>query len=243
MIRNIFLKRETKKPLNYKKIDKDMKTEKKLQQIIEDQLFWDSRVASANIKVDVMNEGIMKLYGSVPSYADKRNAELDTLSISGVNRIDNQLSVKRDEEKQLPMDEEIRQVIRMILEWNAQIDDSDMVVKVQNSIVELEGSVKTSWEKEKCEELASPVKGVTGVINKLAVVPTKDIADEVIAKDIVNALERNTFVDIDTIDVNVKDGQVTLTGKVSSQMASKYAYETALYTPNVISVNSHLELM
>lgn len=215
---------------------------KNLKSMLEDQLFWDTRVASEHVEVELIDNDV-RLHGFVPTYADKRHAELDAFAVSGIHNVINDLQVKNQESTtELPVDEEIREAIRHILQWNTQVEDADLAIKVENGMVSLEGSVKSYWEKIYTEELVTPVKGVNAVINKLTVVPSRNISDEVIAKDVMDAMDRNLNVDAQKINVNVEDGHVKLTGLVSSQPASRYAYEIALYTPGVIGVDSNIEM-
>jgi osmotically-inducible protein OsmY len=80
----------------------------------------------------------------------------------------------------------------------------------------LEGTVDAFWKKVRAEDLAFSMRGVLGLTNKIAVVPTQTIADENLAENIINALDRNVNVNVDDVNVTVEDGTVTLTGAVPS---------------------------
>lgn len=106
----------------------------------------------------------------------------------------------------------------------------------------MKGTVDSSWKKEKAELAAYDIFGAVEVINQLSVVPTKNIADQVIAEQITTALGRNTDVDEDRIDIQVENGHVVLSGSVPNWNMFRSAFETALYTPGVISVDNKLSL-
>jgi osmotically-inducible protein OsmY len=72
------------------------------------------------------------------------------------------------------------------------------------------------------------------------VVPTGDIIDETIGREIVDALERNANVDVDMVDVKVENGTVTLAGMVPNWRARRSAYEAALFTRGVINIRDNL---
>ena len=79
--------------------------------------------------------------------------------------------------------------------------------------------------------------------NHLAVVPSEDVADRAIADDIVETLESKAAVDADDVNVRVRDGDVTLTGSVSTWTGRKAADEAAFYTPGVTHVNNRISVM
>ena len=106
----------------------------------------------------------------------------------------------------------------------------------------LEGTVDAFWKKEKAKDLASEIRGVVGVTNKIAVVPTQSIVDERLAENIVDALDRNINVNVDDIDVFVEDGTVTLAGTVPSWTMKWAAYNTARYTQGIIEVKDQINI-
>ncbi|MCL5282459.1 MAG: BON domain-containing protein [Planctomycetes bacterium] len=63
-----------------------------------------------------------------------------------------------------------------------------------------------------------------------------------IADNIVAALELSVPDDVGSIDVRVNDGEVTLSGAVSSLLAFRIAQKFAESTPGVIAVNNDLEI-
>ncbi len=88
----------------------------------------------------------------------------------------------------------------------------------------------------------SGLRGVIDVVNKLAVVPTEDINDKLIAEDIEAALERNLYVNAEDVTVKVENGEVTLTGSVPNWHARGKAYDVAAYTLGVKDVHDYLTI-
>jgi osmotically-inducible protein OsmY len=70
----------------------------------------------------------------------------------------------------------------------------------------------------------------------------KDIVDQVIAEDIVAAFDRNAFVDADSLDVEVENGKVTLSGAVPYRTAYRTAVDIARNTPGVVDIVNDLVL-
>ncbi len=67
--------------------------------------------------------------------------------------------------------------------------------------------------------------------------------DDRIADSIVVALELSIPDDVGSIDVRVNDGEVTLSGAVSSLLAFRIAQRFAEGTPGVVAVNNDLEIL
>jgi osmotically-inducible protein OsmY len=84
--------------------------------------------------------------------------------------------------------------------------------------------------------------GVTAIKNNLAVVPTKDVSDELIAQAIVAALERNSSVDVDKIEVEVEGRVVKLSGVVPTWIAYLAAQDTVKYTGGVADIINNITI-
>jgi osmotically-inducible protein OsmY len=109
-------------------------------------------------------------------------------------------------------------------------------------MVALEGRVDEYWKMLLAEELACGVRGVSGVTNKLTVVPRDNLTDRTIAEEIVAAMERNASVNPEHVTVRVDDGTVTLSGAVPHRDAYRAAQEAAMYTPGVMHVKNYLTI-
>jgi osmotically-inducible protein OsmY len=117
------------------------------------------------------------------------------------------------------------------------------MVSVVDGDVSLEGSVDAYWKKRRIEDLSYDRLGVITVNNKLAVVPTQDLEDQAIAKDVVAVLDRRALIDVETIDVEVEAGMVTLSGTVPSWIAWDEAQRAAQYTEGVVDVINDLMIV
>lgn len=203
------------------------------------QLDWDDRIESKDISVKVMN-GNVNLEGKVPTMTGKSAAYDDTQQVDGVVSVANNLEVKMPRTQTIPNDAQIQKNVRNSLSINSDVESYSIDVTVNNGWVTLEGTVNAFWEKISAERDVRDINGVLGVSNNLAVVPTDDYKDEIIAEEIVNALERNVQVTADDIEVAVKNGRVTLSGTAKTFSAKTAAYESALYTPGVTGVDNRI---
>lgn len=217
------------------------RTDEQIKKDIVDQLYWDSRVDASDIKVEVSG-GEVTLSGTAPNFESLKAAENDTWIIPGVLAVNNQMTLEYPSEMTLPSDSEIQSNIRNSLIWKPYIDEKNIQVTVDNHIVKLTGTVDSYWKKMKAEEIAYDVLGVMNVQNELGVVPTRDIVDKIIAQEIMSALDRNIYVDPDSLDVKVEDGAVHVSGTVPNWRAYQETLDTAYYTPGVKSVTDDLFL-
>jgi len=116
----------------------------------------------------------------------------------------------------------------------------DIIIFADKGHVTLEGSVKTYWEKVSAEDVVATLSGVIDITNVRAVVPSETIDDQIIANDIITALDRNAMIDAGHVDVNAENGVITLTGTVSSSATQRAASTIAWYTRSVRDVRNNL---
>lgn len=206
---------------------------------VVDQLYWDGRIDATDVQVEVSKDKVV-LSGTVPTLATRHAADEDAWLIRGVKAVDNQLDVRFPTGMPVPRDETIATNVNNALLWHPDIDSTHVTPTLHQGRVTLRGSVGSYWQKVLAGEIVSGVQGVLDVVNELAVVPSKDISDQVIASDIISGLERNAYVDPETIRVTVQNGLVTLTGAVGSVLAYRSAHSVAQYTEGVVDVINKL---
>ncbi len=214
--------------------------EEEIKQDIVDQLAWDDRVNAATVDAEV-HDGTVVLRGTVPSYWSRTAAVEDAEIVPGVQRVEDQLTV-RWPPVYTPSDSDLWKDVDRALRWNPNIDTTRISIDVLGGVVTLEGTVDSLWKKAHAERVASDVAGVISIDNRLAVVPTRDYTDEAIATDIVNALKRNSLIDAESVDVGVVNGIVTLNGTVANLAARRAARDTAWRTPGVLDVREKLTI-
>ncbi|MGD8406405.1 MAG: BON domain-containing protein [Anaerolineales bacterium] len=208
---------------------------------IVDQLYWDSRVNAADIKVAVL-DGVVTLSGFVNTSNARYSAASDTWMIEGVTDVNNDLRVIYEAEMNLPTDMQIKSQAENTLLWNEDIDSTKTEVSVSEGIVTLTGTVDSLWKKWEAEQTVYRNFGVISVENHLTIVPTTSIVDQDIAEDIEKAMDRNYYIDAEDISVKVDRGIVTLMGDVTTTIARTQAEDIALYTAGVMNVKNELRL-
>jgi len=116
-------------------------------------------------------------------------------------------------------DNEIERDVKAELEWDPDLDATDIAVSVKKGVVTLTGFVKSYLDKYEAEAAVKRVAGVVGVANDLEVrVPHVDERpDPEIARDAVVAIKSQLPVSSQNIKVIVNNGWVTLEGNVEWQ--------------------------
>jgi osmotically-inducible protein OsmY len=114
---------------------------------------------------------------------------------------------------------EIEKDVKAELEWNPDLDATDIAVSVKNGVVALAGFVKSYTDKYEAEAAAKRVAGVVAVANDLEVrMPSVDERpDPDIARDAVAAIKSQLPISSENIKIIVKNGWVTLEGEIEWQ--------------------------
>jgi osmotically-inducible protein OsmY len=116
-------------------------------------------------------------------------------------------------------DEEIERDVREELQWDPDLDDTDIAVSAKNGVVTLAGFVRSYSDRLEAEAATKRVAGVLAVANDIEVrLPAIDQRpDPDIAQDAVAALKAGLPISYDKIKVIVNDGWITLEGAVEWQ--------------------------
>src|SRR6202046_2287462 len=126
-------------------------------------------------------------------------------------------------------DSEIERDVKEELQWNPDLNATDIGVSVSKGVVTLTGFVKRYFDRVEAETAAKRVAGVVGVANDIEVrLPNFDERpDPKIARDAVSVLRAQLPLSSEHIKVIVKNGEVILEGEVEWQI-QKHAAENAV---------------
>ena len=215
------------------------KTDYEIKQQVLRELKWDSRIAWAQIGVDV-HEGLVTLSGAVSSYANKAAAQQAAHRVAGVLDVANEIEV-RPIGAFAHTDEEIARAVRHTLEWDALVPDERIRSTVSQGWVTLEGDVDVWREREDAEKAVLQLAGVVGVINKITILP-RDIDPDELRSEIEEALERRADREAERLRIEVKNGAVELWGRVHSWQEKRAVLGSIGHMPGVLAVNEHLRI-
>ena len=211
-----------------------------LQAMVMDELAWTPNVDAAHIGVAAQN-GVVTLSGIVSSLAEKVAAEQAARRVKGVQGIAQEIVVR------LPTahrhtDEEIADRALKVLNWDLEVPDEQIQVKVENGIVTLTGTVTYHFQRAAADRDIRRLGGVTDIVNLLEIRPSADqVADPVsVHHKIENALRRSADMEASHVSVEVSGSKVTLRGRVKTWWERSLAESAAWSAPGVTQVDDQL---
>lgn len=237
------------------------KPDSEIEDALKDAWLYDPRVLSFKITPTV-DDGLVTLRGSVTNAKAKQAAEQVARHTVGVRRVMNFIKVRPDENR---TEAEIKSSVLNALVVDPFVERYEIDVNVLGGIVYLHGTVDTVTEKLQAEDVASRVRGVTSVQNRLTVADSESSTfydpyvwdygwtynpayepsivlnglDQEIKDDIEAQLFWSPFVDSDEVTVSVEDGVATLTGEVDTYNEKQAAAENAA-EGGAIGINNDL---
>jgi osmotically-inducible protein OsmY len=141
-------------------------------------------------------------------------------------------------------DSEIKADVEEELRWSPEIDETDIATKVNKAVVTLTGFVHTYHEKYRAEAVVKQVTGVAGVANDIEVRlgPGRGLTDPEIARQAVEALQRESTWAPDAVRPMVHKGHVTLEGSVAWQYQRERAVSAVARINGVTGVTNSIRI-
>ncbi len=213
-----------------------MKTDYQLKHDVEAELSWDPRIIEPEIGVAV-RDGVVTLSGFVKSYAQRIAAEHAAERVSGVRALAEELRVKLPGTVDLS-DTDIAHRALSALEWDIEVPDSRIKLRVDKGWIVLEGEVGWQFERVAAERAVRYLSGVKGVTNQIHIASHVSTYD--VSKRIKDALQRSADSDAASIEVEANAGRVTLRGIVHSWAERADAERAAWGAVGVTNVDDRL---
>jgi len=212
-----------------------VKTDAQLQQDVIRELNWEPSVNAAKVGVFV-SDSVVSLAGYVDSFAEKWAAERATQRVPGVKAIAVRIEVI------LPVsdmrdDSDIARTAKNVLEWIAYLPRDCVNVQVEGGLVTLRGELPWQYQRQAAMDAVHHLMGVTGISNQIVITPHGSLMAH--KTDIETALNRLTR-DSHRIHVEVRDGEVTLTGTVRTWAERDSVARSAWASPGVTNVVDHM---
>jgi osmotically-inducible protein OsmY len=141
-------------------------------------------------------------------------------------------------------DKEIERDVKDELQWDPDLDATDIAVSAKDRVVTLAGFVRSYTDKYEAEAAAKRVAGVAGVANDIEVrMPSVDERpDPEIARDAVAAIKSQLPISSERIKIVVKNGWVTLEGQVEWQYQKNTAENAVRRIKGVKGVTNLINL-
>jgi osmotically-inducible protein OsmY len=215
-----------------------MKTDRQLRDEVVEELDFDPLINSAEIGVEVTDR-VVTLSGHPSSYAEKVAAEKAAQRVSGVKAVVVDMRVRLPNDD-VHTDDETANAVRSMLHWMVRLGEDAVKVQVENGWVTLSGEVATPRQSYLAERAITQMRSVTGVTNLIEA--TGPQAGGHVAESIGRALQRHAQRASKHIQIKVRDGTVTLSGKVASYAERSLARGAAWSAPGVHAVIDDLEV-
>lgn len=229
---------------------------------INDAYLYDPRVNMFDITVDP-DGGYVTLRGTVDNLKAKRVAAQDARNVVGVWSVDNRIKVRPG----TPSDSQIEENVEDALDSDPYVEQFEITVSVVDGEVYLYGDVGSYFEKARADDIAATQVGVRKVNNFLTVnsyerdfydpyvddwytydydwYETVEVdtgkSDWEIREDIKDELFWSPFVDSDKVNVEVDNGEATLTGTVETWQERQAATENA-FEGGAVTVDNDLNV-
>ena len=201
---------------------------------IIEELAFDPSIDERDIAVAV-SDGVVTLTGLAKTYAQKLAAERAVKRVRGVHGLAEELTID------LPAlhrrsDLDIVKSALEALRWNTNVPTDSVIVKVENGLATLSGTVEWQFQREAARLAVGSLGGVRGVLNDVT------IRERVIANDIKtkihDSFQRNADIDANHIKIETSGGTVTLRGSVHSFTQRDEAANAAYSISGVLDVKN-----
>lgn len=213
----------------------------KLKDYVQNKLLLDIWVEEKGVNVNV-EDGIVTLSGTVPSYFGKIHAADVVKKIWGVKGVVNELRVNLSTHLKRN-DQAIAQAAVTALEWDIAIPTDTIKVVVENAIVTLSGEVAFDSQRTRAYNDVRSLYGVENVINAITLKLTSQINVQDVEKQIEREFQRNAALHAHKIKVRIEGKRVCLSGTVSSWFEYKEANDAAFAVSGVQEVQNDLEMI
>ncbi|MFN7926064.1 MAG: BON domain-containing protein [Bryobacteraceae bacterium] len=185
------------------------------------------------------DDGLAVITGVVDSYPKKLAAEHVALRVHGVTCVRSEIVVVLPEPDRRP-DAELLSVVCRVLGWTAHVPLQSIDVVVVDGVVELRGEVDWRYHKEAAERAVQSLAGVCGVRNLIRIRPSRmpsRLEDAVLA-----AIGESALGEVEHIDVHSHEGDVVVSGVVSTWADRDEVERVTWAVPGVRNVDCHVEV-
>lgn len=135
-------------------------------------LMADSETPALDINVDT-SDGVVTLFGAVPSERSKQAASNVVRKVSGVRSVNNELQIvaAEDADRVAQKDDVIRAAIEERLGARSELADSDIDVAVSDGVARLTGEINSQVDRMTALTVTRATSGVRAVLDELELTP------------------------------------------------------------------------
>jgi osmotically-inducible protein OsmY len=183
-----------------------------------------------------VDDGIVTLTGTVPSYAASVAAVEAAHRVAGVLDVVNNITIRASGR---PVEADLAMAVRQALERDVFIPSDAIPTTVAHGVVTLTGEVEYWAQREAAEHAIQRLAGVLAIVNRITV-RKRAVSAEEVQSAIEDALARLAEAEAHGIGVKVRDGKVILSGRVRSWAEKRAIREAASHAPGVQGVEDEV---
>ncbi len=133
-------------------------------------LLADERTPALDVNVDT-NDGIVTLFGMVPTAEAKTAAAEDAKKVSGVRSVRNELEVvaKQQEKVVKESDDRVKDNVKQALGSQSELKNDSIDIEVRNGVARLTGTVDSASDRMRAAAIARTAEGVRAVHDDLRI--------------------------------------------------------------------------
>jgi len=200
-----------------------------------------------NVQVNVDNNGIATLTGSVDLYEYKAEADRKAHKVHGVKAVNNQIEVSGQSVSDQELTEKIQRKLATDRVGYGTNAFNAITVSVHNGEVTLGGHAYGYPDKNSAVAVVSTMPGVKDLNDEIQVDPPSPMDDEIrmrVARSIYGfpSLNKYAINPANPIRISVQGGHVSLWGVVDSKADKDTANIRANQVPGVFSVQNNLQV-
>mgnify|MGYP006283726785 FL=1 len=226
-----------------------VRSDAEIRRDIESALLVDPATESFEIDVRV-EDGVVTLTGTVESWAEKLLAAEVAKGVKGIQAVRNRIEYDYESDR---TDRDIKADIEGRLRMDPYVDEELIQVKVNDGVVRLSGLAGSLAEKAYAKDKAR-VPGVTRVladdlrveswtaIDMERTIKTAPVTDKEAERAVEEALLYDPRVPSADVDVEVEDGEATLSGTVENLGARNAAEEDARNTAGIWNIHNEIKV-
>lgn len=189
---------------------------------IQEELARQPGVRAQHLDVSV-RDGVAILRGHVEDLLSAERAVRIARALFGVRAVVDLVEVRIPERSDL----QLAGALRTAWALDGVVESHQLGLEVRDGVVHLRGSVDSPDEREAAERAARGIPGVRAVENALVVRAEERRSDGEIREEVRGRLRWEPGVPAEGVDVQVRDGRVTLTGRVGTEAQRERAGELA----------------
>jgi len=195
----------------------------------------------------VVNDGVVKLTGTVPTYADKEDADKRVHHRRNVTAVDNEIQVAAGEVDDSTLLRKLSEKLTYDRVGYGTTAFNSITVAVHNGVVTLGGTAYGPVDKDSAVSVVANYPGVRDVIDNISVDPVSPNDDRIRNAEYraiygFPTLNKYAIDPAKPIRIAVVNGNVTLTGVVDSQSDKETASIRANGVPGVFRVTNQLQV-